>query len=67
MISKTKRGAFNDVIGELRYDQDGEPTEGEGVEQLQGGTKEAYVVRVEEQCLPYIDAVGEYAYVRNGA
>jgi hypothetical protein len=48
MISKAKRGTLNDVIRELRYDQDREPTEGKGIEKLQGRSKEAYVGRVEE-------------------
>jgi hypothetical protein len=48
MVSKTQRGTLNDVVRELRYDQDREPTEGKGIEKLQGRSKEAYVVRVEE-------------------
>jgi hypothetical protein len=41
MISKTQRGSLNEVVGEFRYDQDREPTEGKGIKKLQGRSKEA--------------------------
>src|SRR4030081_474555 len=61
IISQTQRRALHEKVRELGDGQDRDPTEVKRVEKLQGRSKEAYVVEVQEQRLPYINAVREHA------
>jgi len=54
-------------VRELRYDEDREPAKGKGIEQLQVGSEDGEIVVIQEERLPYVDAVREHTYVNDGA
>jgi hypothetical protein len=65
--SQAQGGLLNEVVGDLGCQEDRQPTEGKGVEELEGGAEEAPVVVVQKQRLPDVDAVRENSYVGEDA